>query len=245
MPPFYGDGTGSKANYKFGFEYINRADVEVYVGDILGTKTKYTEGSADNANEYEWKSDSEITLNATGGTKNVIITRVTDMCDPYAEFFTGAITSEDLNGNQEQALFLAQELEGKLALYWSKESANTIKSTDTWINSDDYIGTTAAIDQRYQRLMAIGDTPPSSPQTGLIWFNTDCAETLGIYVFDGTFWVNASTPGKDGVSGGTAIVSKTADVNTVEIGALWYNSDTSKMFCCVKNNAGDKVWAQV
>ena len=93
--------------------------------------------------------------------------------------------------------------------------------------------------------MAIGDSPPSSPATGLMWFNTDCNNSLGIYVYDGTFWVNASTPGKDGVSGGTAIVSKSADVNTVEVGALWYNTDTSRCFAVSKINAGVKVWAQV
>ena len=245
MPPFYGDGTGSKDNYSFGFDYINRADVEVYVGDILGTKTKYTEGSADNANEYEWKSDTEITLEAVSGKNNVIITRVTDMCDPFAEFFTGAITSEDLNGNQEQALFLAQELQGKLALYWSKESANTIKSTDTWINPMTTSEPQLLLIRDISVLWLLEILIQQAHRLDLFGSTLTGAEALGIYVFDGTFWVNASTPGKDGVSGGTAIVSKTADVLLVEVGALWYNTDTSKMFCCVKNNAGTKVWAQV
>ena len=135
MPPFYGDGTGSKDNYSFGFDFINRADVEVYVGDILGTKTKYTEGSADNANEYEWKSDTEITLEAVSGTDNVIITRVTDMCDPDAEYFTGAaITSEDLNNNQEQAcswLKGAGRLDGPKGDGDDSEFWNRISSTQT------------------------------------------------------------------------------------------------------------------
>ena len=33
QPPFNDNGTGAQADYVFGFEYINRADVEVYVGE--------------------------------------------------------------------------------------------------------------------------------------------------------------------------------------------------------------------
>ena len=58
----------------FGFEYINRADVEVYVGEP-GSFTQYTEGSAANSNEYQWQNDTTIRLNAVTGTDNVLITR--------------------------------------------------------------------------------------------------------------------------------------------------------------------------
>ena len=108
-PPFYGNGTGAVADYVFGFEYINRADVEVYVGEP-GSFTQYTEGSAANSNEYQWQNDTTIRLNAVTGTDNVLITRETDRCAPQVEFFAGSsIRAEDLNDNQEQALFLAQE----------------------------------------------------------------------------------------------------------------------------------------
>ena len=192
MPPFRGNGTGSKDNYTFGFDYINRADVEVYVGDINGAKTKYTEGNADNSNEYEWKSDTEITLNAVSGTDNVIITRVTDMCDPVAEYFTGAaITSEDLNNNQEQALFLAQEIAGRLdgpkgdgddSEFWNRISSTqttpiqgqTVQQGETWQTGDDHVATSGAIEDRYWNNVNIdssGDTFYDSSTTA--WNGTD------------------------------------------------------------------------
>ena len=110
QPPFNGNGTGAQADYVFGFEYINRADVEVYVGEP-GNWTQFTEGNAANANEYQWQNDTTIRLNAASGTDNVLITRETDRCDPAVEFFAGtSIRAEDLNANQEQTLLLIQEI---------------------------------------------------------------------------------------------------------------------------------------
>jgi len=115
QPPFRGNGTGAEADYVFGFEYINRADVEVYVGEP-GDWTQFTLGSAANANEYQWQNASTIRLNAPTGTDNVLITRETDRCDPAVEFFAGsAIRAEDLNANQEQTLLLIQELSNTLS----------------------------------------------------------------------------------------------------------------------------------
>ena len=189
MPPFLGNGTGSKDDYPFGFDYINRADVEVYVGDINGAKIKYTEGDADNPNEYEWKSNTEITLEAVFGTDNVIITRVTDMCDPVAEYFTGtAITSEDLNNNQEQALFLAQEIAGRLDgssgggddnEFWNRISSTqtngqTVRQGETWQTDDKHVATSGAIEDRYwnnENIDSSGDTYYDSSTT--VWNGTD------------------------------------------------------------------------
>ena len=115
QPPFRGNGTGAVADYVFGFEYINRADVEVYVGEP-GDWTQFTEGNAANANEYQWQNDTTIRLNAGTGTDNVLITRETDRCDPAVEFFAGtSIRAEDLNANQEQTLMLIQEMSATLS----------------------------------------------------------------------------------------------------------------------------------
>ena len=115
QPPFNGNGTGAQADYVFGFEYINRADVEVYVGEP-GNWTQFTEGNAANADEYQWQNDTTIRLNAATGTDNVLITRETDRCDPAVEFFAGtSIRAEDLNANQEQTLLLIQELANTLS----------------------------------------------------------------------------------------------------------------------------------
>ena len=114
QPPEFENGTGSVNNYTLNFEYINREDVLVYVG-TEAPYTQYTLGSASNANEYEWVNDSTIRLNAASGTNNVVFLRVTDRCDPIVEFFAGtSIRAQDLNDNQEQVLFLIQEIVGGL-----------------------------------------------------------------------------------------------------------------------------------
>ena len=101
-------------NYTLNFPYINREDVLVFVG-TEPPYTQYTIGNSGNANEYEWINDSTIRLNAVSGTNNVVFVRVTDRCDPIVEFFAGtSIRAQDLNDNQEQVLFLIQEIIGSL-----------------------------------------------------------------------------------------------------------------------------------
>jgi len=115
QPPFNGNGTGAEADYVFGFEYINRADVEVYVGEP-GNWTQFTEGNAGTANQYQWQNDTTIRLNAATGVNNVLITRETDRCDPVVEFAAGtSIRAQDLNDNQDQMLFLIQEMSNTLS----------------------------------------------------------------------------------------------------------------------------------
>ena len=267
-PSQYVNNTGAGSpvlGYPIGFPYLRVDDIVVFTGDT-DNWTQRNQGTG--TDEYQVNpqtqsaTDEVVFNNAVPGT-NVLIWRKTDICSLYRQFTAGSsIRAEDLNEDFTQLLYIYQELytrlfgdkgDGSGSTFWNRISSDvttpvqgqTIKSGETWKNDDNFIATGAAIEARYQRTMAIGDTPPSNPTIGLMWFNTDCDNSLGIYVWDGSFWVNASTPGKDGVSGGTAIVSKSADVSMVEIGALWYNTTTSMLFCCVKNNAGEKVWAQV
>ena len=114
QPQEFENGTGAVSNYTLNFEYINREDVLVFVG-TEPPYTQYTLGNSANANEYEWINDSTIRLNAVSGVNNVVFVRVTDRCDPIVEFFAGtSIRAQDLNDNQEQVLFLIQEIVGSL-----------------------------------------------------------------------------------------------------------------------------------
>ena len=164
MPPQLFVATGGVSNYSFDFEYINRVDVEVYVGGS-NSWTQYTLGDASNIGEYEYVTNQTIRLNADGAA-NVLVTRVTDMCDAEVTFYSGtSIKADDLNSNQTQNLYLFQELNGRLfgsngdgvgSEFWNTISSTvsspvqgqTIKDGEPWQDSDDFVVTAAAIDNR-------------------------------------------------------------------------------------------------
>ena len=176
QPPSFHNGTGAQADYVIGFPYINRADVEVYVGSA-DDWTQYTEGSAANANEYQWQNATTIRLNAAAGSDNVRITRETDRCAADTTFTAGAsIRAEDLNENMTQNLYLTQEIIAALGdigvsvppgssgevdtstwndpsyLKWTGEgfTANgVLEAGDVWQDSDNWIATAAAGDDRW------------------------------------------------------------------------------------------------
>ena len=186
QPPSFHDGTGAQADYVIGFPYINRADVEVYVGSV-DDWTQYTEGNAANANEYQWQNATTIRLNAAAGSDNVRITRETDRCDADTVFTAGAsIRAEDLNENMTQNLYITQEIIAALGdlgisvppgssgevdtstwndpsyLKWTGEGfeANgVLEAGDAWQDSDDWIPTAAAGDDRWLGIPGGGGTP--------------------------------------------------------------------------------------
>ena len=109
-------------------------------------------------------NESTIRLNAGG--QQVMITRVTDMCDPEVFYYSGtSIKAADLNKNQEQTLFLFQELDAKLfgadgngigSQFWNTIASSvtspiqgqTVKEAETWQSTDTFVATTAAIDKQ-------------------------------------------------------------------------------------------------
>jgi hypothetical protein len=75
-------------------------------------------------------------------------------------------------------------------------------------------------------------TPPSSPETGSIWFDSSTAKT---YVYYDSFWVEIG-----GTSGGAKMyVSLTAPSTPLE-GQLWFNSDTAQTFAYY-----DSSWVEI
>ena len=90
--------------YNFTFKYVKESDVYVSVDDAVKTKdTHYTFAP----------NTSSITFLAghiPQAPAKVRIFRETDLVDPAAEFFPGsAIRAQDLNANNDQVLFSAQE----------------------------------------------------------------------------------------------------------------------------------------
>ena len=75
-------------------------------------------------------------------------------------------------------------------------------------------------------------TPPSSPESGSIWFDSSTAKT---YVYYDSFWVEIG-----GTSGGAKMyVSETAPSTPLE-GQLWFKSDTAQTFAYY-----DSFWVEV
>jgi hypothetical protein len=91
-------GNGSTVLYSFTFPYIEIADINVKIDDVLTT-------------EYTFANATTIQLNsAPASGANVSIFRDTDDTDLKAVFFPGsAIRARDLNDNFTQALYVVQE----------------------------------------------------------------------------------------------------------------------------------------
>ena len=97
-------GNGSNPNFSFTFEYVKESDVYVSVNDVVQTlNTHYT--FAPNTSSITFLP-AHIPVNGAA----VRIFRETSLTSPAAEFFPGsAIRAQDLNANNDQVLFSAQE----------------------------------------------------------------------------------------------------------------------------------------
>ena len=97
-------GTGSASTFNFTFEYVNESDVYVSVDGVVKTlNTHYT--FAPNTSSVTFLP-AHIPANGAA----VRIFRDTSISTPSAEFFPGsAIRAQDLNANNDQVLFSAQE----------------------------------------------------------------------------------------------------------------------------------------
>jgi hypothetical protein len=97
-------GNGSNPNFPFTFEYVKESDVYVSVDDVVKTlNTHYT--FAPNTSSVTFLP-AHIPANGAA----VRIFRDTSISTPSAEFFPGsAIRAQDLNANNDQVLFSAQE----------------------------------------------------------------------------------------------------------------------------------------
>jgi hypothetical protein len=106
-----GDVSGNTLGYTFDFPSLAQDDIRVSVAGVLKTLTSdYTIG--------QWSATGSTSnfiqfVNSTKrGTGNVRIFRETPKTGPKASFTSGsAIKADDLNNNQKQAIYVAEEFE--------------------------------------------------------------------------------------------------------------------------------------
>jgi len=107
-------GDGSQTNFSFTFEYFEEADVKVALDNVDQATT-----------EYSFANATTISFN-TAPASNVAIRiyRQTSVDDPKAQFFAGsAIRADDLNDNNTQVRYLAQEVENAALSRFGKNNA--------------------------------------------------------------------------------------------------------------------------
>jgi len=147
-----GPASGS-TDFTFTFEYLNKnTDIKVSLNGV-------------NTSAYTFPTGSVVRFNTAPADGVVVrIYRDTDIDTARAVFAPGSvIRAQDLNDNFEQIRFVTQETDNNT---WDNET-ETVKSTNTWVSSDEKVATTAAIDARFQD--EIGDTLISSEA----WVSSD------------------------------------------------------------------------
>ena len=145
----YYTGDGVQTDFTFSFQLLDDADL--HVGIYNETTKEYDEVTA-------WsKPDSTSIVRfdaAPVSGARIVIYRLTDI-DPLAAIFHPGhpVKAQDLNDNFEQLQFAVEEsrcfvegindaIDGR---YW-KKADETVYSTDPWVEDNEHIATTAAID---------------------------------------------------------------------------------------------------
>jgi len=136
-------GNGSQVSYPFTFPYLLNADVKVELDNVL--KTENTSGQTNN--HYSISNTNIVFNTAPSSGVNVHIYRDTDVDTSKAVYAAGSsIRAGDLNDNQTQLLYSAQEAGGQLIRTTDiKDGAiNSTKIEDgTIVNAD--VNASAAI----------------------------------------------------------------------------------------------------
>ena len=140
--------------FSFTFPYIDTTDIKVSVDSVAKTLTT----------DYTLASATQIQFNtAPGASKTVRIYRDTDADTKKASFFAGsAIRSQDLNENFDQTLYKTQELIRDVGNIWD-DTAETINSSETWLDSDAHIATCAAIEDKINAITSGGVFSAADP----------------------------------------------------------------------------------
>ena len=103
-------GDGNETDFSFTFPYINESDVKVTITDANGVPQSNTAFTFANATTLSFTT-------APANNRTIRIFRDTNLDNAEVTFFAGsAIRAEDLNDNQNQVLFSAQEVENNAIL---------------------------------------------------------------------------------------------------------------------------------
>jgi len=171
-------GDGSTVLFSFTFEYIAESDIKITLNGA--STTAYTLA---NATTVQFNT-------APANGVEIRIYRDTDIDTLSATFFPGsAVKAEDLNNNFTQNNYAVQEIANNT---WDT-GTETIKSNETWTDSDGLIATTSASSQRFNTLVQAGVPASSGYQTGKTWLQNDSDLTFSVY--DGTNWLAVASGG--------------------------------------------------
>jgi len=142
-------GNGTTRIFSFTFPYLEDTDVKVSLNQVDTTNFELA-----NATQINFTADASgetSTQAASGAPKASVAIKVyrdTNIDNLQAEFFSGsAIRSQDLNNDFNQTLYACQETEKSVDGKWN-DSTQTLDSTEAFVDSNDYIMTAAAIDDR-------------------------------------------------------------------------------------------------
>ena len=103
-------GDGSTTDFSFTFPYLNESDVQVTITDANGIPQSNTAFTFANATTLSFTS-------APDSGRTIRIFRDTNLDNSVVTYFAGsAIRAEDLNDNQNQVLYSAQEVENNAIL---------------------------------------------------------------------------------------------------------------------------------
>ena len=157
-------GNGSTRLYSFTFPYLEDTDVKVSLNQVDTTNFEFA-----NATQINFTADSggaTSTQEASGAPKTSVAVRVyrdTNIDNLQGEFFSGsAIRAQDLNNDFNQTLYVSQETQGLVTSMWN-DNAETITSSETWLDSDVHIATCAAIEDKINLITAGGVFSAADP----------------------------------------------------------------------------------
>ena len=124
-------GDGSKTDFSFTFPYINESDVKVTITDANGDPQPNTAFTFANATTLSF---TEAPLNG----RTIRIFRDTNLDNSVVTYFAGsAIRAEDLNDNQNQVLYSAQEVENNVILTTGGTMTQPLTLDDTELKIEE------------------------------------------------------------------------------------------------------------
>ena len=176
------DGNGSDKNFSFAFtNSFDEDDVLVYVWntttsvwDLKEPTTDYTQTGS---------QISFVTAPATG-SKNVLITRKTDVVSPKVDYVAGSsVRAQDLDNNQRQVIQRLQELENSSLSNTGAKLQGNLDLNDFNITQDgNAVGN-----------LRVSATAPANPVNGTRWFDTESGRTYIYYTDeDSSGWVDTT-----------------------------------------------------
>jgi len=158
-------GDGSTTDFSFTFPYINESDVKVTITDANGDPQSNTDFTFANATTLSFDT-------APTSGRTIRIFRDTNLDNAVVTFFAGsAIRAEDLNDNQNQVLFSAQEVENNAVLTTgSTITGDQVFTTGTVVfegaTDDDFETTLAVTDPTADRTITLPDVTGTVVTTG-------------------------------------------------------------------------------